>query len=315
MVGRTGMERAALRFGDMSFNLKKLTGPGPVVEAFNRLVDAVQSLSPISSPGVLTNRTTRGVSRVANAVGGGSATGIEEFTFVKEYDDFISCEDETGGTVYVAKPRTLQSSLWNPGFVAGTGVPGPQLLSSQTGGNDFYTYGRALRYLNCNARWRIKFTDTTGLFTIERMRTNDTDNSGKGAILYEVVREQIYPSYCTGVSVTSGASGNTDDLSVIFAAKLRRSTMVTTEQLDSLGDVEVEAGIQITYIDLNVDCRTWQPLHVMHHNHLFEIQGNPTTNYSRSVPYVDNQGADQTDVNANPVIFNTSINGFGGFNP
>ena len=284
--------------------------PGKIGNEFRKLWEAVQALQPIPSPGVRVQQTTRGVALQIKQPATINAN-VVELTFVAEYDDFLACTNAAGETVYVAKPPTLRSSQWNPGWQPGTGDPGIEIFATPYG-DGFYPYGRALRYVNAHARFRIKFSRSSGQ-TVERMKCNDANESTL-SISYEVIREMIYPAYF--VPLTNGVGITTVDLGKIYAIKLSEPLFQTTEELDVFGDVVVAAGQDITYLDLNTDGRTWQPLGVSHPGHLFEITGAATPAQGRrAVQFNDNQGNDQNGSNPSPAIMNTSTNAFGLFHP
>ena len=266
MVARGQLVISLLQSGDMSDNLKKLSGSGQIQDAINRLVDAVRSQKPQSSPGMLTNWTTRGVTRTP--VGEMPVSNsVQELQVAEVYDDFLACESEAdrdpsspiGSRTYVLKPPTLSCSYWKPGW--------------NFGNKPDFTVGahpRALVYADASSRWRIKFDSEQSFnnrtsFAYESgrdyMRQHNLASYDDATVVdYTYIREIIYPVYSRPYSDANGNSST--DVSKVFAIPIGGSA-VTTQQLNSFGEIIVPAGIPINLIDLNIDARSWQPLHIM----------------------------------------------------
>lgn len=77
---------------------------------FSRVIDAVNSLRPVGTPGMLTSRTTAGVKRVPVASGAESAQiTVERLLLTTESAEYLFCErvTDSGVTFYVAKPESF----------------------------------------------------------------------------------------------------------------------------------------------------------------------------------------------------------------
>lgn len=83
--------------------------PGPLGEELDHLHRRIDAVEPQPSPGVLTNQTTRGVSRVPLRPPAG-VTSIRVATVSEEHPDYLVCLVH-GVSVEVAKPESLRTSI------------------------------------------------------------------------------------------------------------------------------------------------------------------------------------------------------------
>lgn len=273
-------------------NIQKLSGTGPIQNTVNKLIDAVQSIYPQSGPGVLTDVTTRGVTRKAT-LATGQSNAVEELVFLREFDDYLQCSNaRTGSTeVYVYKPRSLRSHTWSTGF---------DYVSEPT--HNPKNFVRALIRANTYSRWRLKFSMPTywafiGAGKIQQLRSNDADDADL-TINYTYVREQIYPPYTVQGSDTRG--NNTNDICYVYALPLQSYSVGATAGETADDATVAPTGTPINFIDANNDSRSWQPVTVTNRMDLGIKGTSGGVYYARFVGAEDTQRNDQTFGNTAP---------------
>jgi hypothetical protein len=220
--------------------------PGQDYLGPNSVVPCARALQALGAPtdgnAHLIKITTEGQSK-------GEGGSLIELTVVGEADDYLSCIDPSdGSTVFVAKPKSLRASQWNPGWLQSDG--GDSIISHQ----DF-----GLHYLSTNRRWRV----LTGAWGAGATLQPDLLNgfmkqvgSGDPAAFaatypvgdYKVSVETVTPPYPYAPPDMGPTAWGRGHLHSIIASKFS----------DAIGYTSSDDGTQpIYYLDTNVDARTW----------------------------------------------------------
>jgi len=200
--------------------------------------EALESLAPQSGPGVLTNHTTRGVTRQAGA-GRGGAGKMEEAIVTAVHDDVLEC-----GARLVAKPWQLRCSLWAGARSWMPGMP--------------FRFRDAFAHplLNAGEQFDFQYVVADGAFLRTRVYDRPQTVPNIGTMQYTKEPQAIWPPYVREEASPPAIVGE-----AILIAKLPGALTLSEDIIDPFtGVTTFAAGTAVNWIDLNVDARRWLSL-------------------------------------------------------
>jgi hypothetical protein len=226
----------------MNFPIYKSSFPGKLGQEFNRLVEAVNSLRPISTPDSFTSRTTGGVSRTMRAGRKSQGLVTAELTTVREGLDAVECLDADNETVYCLKASGFRAA----GLTSTYGVGGMTYGLNAVSAPVFMEYKlrhELLQFGSYDDAFRvIRHVKTPNANIFAGDYTNNADDVG--AALFH-----IYPFY-TAIQ-SNGIVGGLP----LLAVQVSEVTLNSSElSIDSSGDVSAN------YLDIMA--RAWEPIMV-----------------------------------------------------
>lgn len=222
----------------MSFPLTKTRVGGKIGDDLNRVIDGLNSLRPVSTPGISRSITTGGTSfRVRPTRAAAAAATLTSLTTVREGMDALECLDADSNTVYCLKPPGLRglgvTTYTDAGVAYGLNA------ASAPAWIEYKQKFQLLQYsAYANAFRLLRFVKSQ----------NSADYSDNSSHIGAVV-------YCAAPFFTSIAAGGTVTGTELTAFPVDAVKLASADlSIDAGGDVDA------TYIDLTP--RAWEPVDI-----------------------------------------------------